>query len=278
MSLSLTIDGGIALLELNHGKANEMGSEQLRAFDALGEQLREGDARVLITYSRRTSSRGTPIFIAGANVTERQGWSRDEVAAHVRYQRDVLARVRRLPVFHIAVVNGVALGWGTEFMITCDYRIAAETASFALPETGLGIVPGAGGSSELPYLIGLPQTLRLGMTGERIGAEEAQRIGLVQEVVEDMDAGLERARAMAARVARNSPTAVVAFKRAVLAGLGARPRNRKALEARAYEHCLDNGEATIGRENFAAIRKGEPVPWGPLVPFKVGSKRKDSGE
>jgi len=273
MSLNLSFNEGVALLELNHGKANEMGSEQLKAFDGLGAQLLENDARALITFSRRTSSRGTPIFIAGANVTEREGWSRDEIAAHVRYQRDVLARVRRLPVFHIAVVNGVALGWGTEFMITCDYRVAAKTASFALPETGLGIVPGAGGSSELPYLIGLPQTLRLGMTGERIGAEEAQRIGLVQEVVEDMDAGLERAHAMAARAARNSPTAVVAFKRAVLAGLGARPRNRKALEARAYEHCLDSGEAAIGRENFAAIRAGEAVPWGPLAPFKLGAKK-----
>jgi len=273
MSLNVVFEDGVALLELNHGKTNEMGSEQLRAFDELGAQLAENDARALITFSRRTSRRGTPIFIAGANVTEREGWDRDQVAAHVRYQRDVLARVRHLPVFHIAVVNGVALGWGAEFMITCDYRIAAKTASFALPETGLGIVPGAGGSSELPYLIGLPQTLRLGMTGERIGAEEAQRIGLVQEVVDDVDAGLVRARALAARVARNSPTAVVAFKQAVLAGLGARPRNRKALEARAYEHCLDSGEAAIGRENFAAIRAGEPVPWGPMKPFRSGGKK-----
>jgi len=266
MSLTPTVEGAVALLEFDHGKANEMGSEQLAAFDVLPEAL--GDARALISYSRRRSRRGTPIFIAGANVTERAGWSRDRVAAHVRYQRAVLARLRRLPVFHVAVVNGVALGWGTEFMLTCDYRIATAEASFALPETGLGILPGAGGTAELPALIGLPQTLRLGMTGERIPAEEALRIGLVQEVVPDVDAGLERARALAARVARNSPTAVAAFKRACLAALGLPGPARQEVEARAYEHCLDSGEAAIGREHFAAIRRGEAPPWGPLRGFE----------
>ncbi len=244
-----------------------MGREQLAAFEALGPKLEGAGVRALITFSRRTSSRGTPIFIAGANVTERQGWDRDKVAAHVRYQRRVLAGLRRLPLLHVAVVNGVALGWGTEFMLTCDYRIAAKTASFGLPETGLGIVPGAGGTSELPHFIVLPQTLRLGMTGERISAEEAARIGLVQEVVEDVDAGLARARALAARVARNSPTAVAAFKAGCLAALGLAGPERQEIEARAYEHCLDAGEAAIGRENFAQIRAGEPVPGGPLTPF-----------
>ena len=272
MSLAPIYEGEIALLELNHGKANEMGSEQLEALDALGDALIQRGARALITYSRRRSRRGTPIFIAGANVTERRGWSRDRIARHVRYQRDVLARLRRLPLFHVAVVNGVALGWGTEFMLTCDYRIATEGARFGLPETGLGILPGAGGSSELPYYIGLPQTLRLGMTGERIAAEEALRIGLVQEIAEGVDAGLERARALAARVARNSPTAIAAFKAAVLAGLGSDGPVRKELEARAYEHCLDSGDAAIGREHFDAIRAGEPVPWGPLEPYGAGER------
>ncbi len=259
----LVREGAVALLEFDHGKANEMGSAQLSAFEVLVEELAASDVRALISFSRRRSSRGTPIFIAGANVTERGGWSRDEVAAHVRRQRAVLARWRRLPLFHVAVVNGVALGWGTEYLITCDYRIAASEASFGLPETGLGILPGAGGSSELSTLIGLPQALRLGMTGERIPSDEACRIGLVQEVAQDVDAGLERARALAARVSRNSPTAIAAFKAAALGGVGLGPAERMELEAVAYEHCLDSGEAAIGRENFAAIRKGEPVPWGP---------------
>ena len=263
MSFALQFQGQTALLEFDHGKANEMGSAQLRAFEGLHQQL--GDARALISFSRRRSKRGTPIFIAGANVTERTGWSRDEVARHVRWQRATMAKVRQLPLFHVAVVNGVALGWGTEYLICCDYRIAARDAVFGLPETGLGILPGAGGTSELWALIGASQALRLGMTGERISAEEALRIGLIQEVVEDVDAGLERARSLADQVGRKSPTAVVAFKRALLAGLGLPSDERREIEARAYEHCLDTGQAAIGRENFSAIRSGEDVPWGPRV-------------
>ncbi len=266
--MNLTTEGGVALLELDHGKANEMGMSQLAAFEALPAQLAEQGVRALVTWSRRRSRRGTPIFISGADVTERRGWSRDRIATHVRYQRSVLARLRRAPVFHVAVVNGVALGWGTEFMLTCDYRIATPEAIFGLPETGLGIVPGAGGSSELVAFIGLPQTLRLGMTGERIGAEEALRLGLIQEIAPTVEAGLERARVLVNRVARNSPTAVAAFKAACLAGLGRPGPERQEIEARAYEHCLDAGEAAIGRANFKQIRAGETPPWGPLKRFE----------
>jgi enoyl-CoA hydratase/carnithine racemase len=266
VALNWKMEGKVAWLELDHGKANEMGSEQLRDFEALAETL---DARALVTWTRRRSGRGTPIFIAGANVTERRGWSDDQVRAHVRWQRDVLARIRALPLFHVGVVHGVALGWGTEYLITCDYRIATEEAVFALPETGLGILPGAGGSSELWSLIGVPQALRMGMTGERLSAHEALRIGLVQEVVPDLDTGLERARQLVERVARNSPTSVAAFKRAVLGSVGLGPDERRELEAQAYEHCVGAGDAAIGRANFEKIRAGEPVPWGPRVDFKA---------
>ena len=258
--------GHAAVLEFDHGKANEMGSEQLRSFEALPEQL--GDARALISFSRRRSRRGTPIFIAGANVTERVGWSRDQVAGHVRWQRATLARVRRMPLFHIAVVNGVALGWGTEYLICCDYRIAAKDATFGLPETGLGILPGAGGTSELWSLIGVPQTLRLGMTGEQIGTAEAMRIGLIQEEADHIESGLERARELARQVCRRSPTGVAAFKRGVLASVGTTNAERQEVEAKAYEHCVTTGNAAVGRENFKQILSGEEVEWGPRISFE----------
>lgn len=263
MSLKLRWEDDLAVLELDHGKVNEMGRAELAALEAICDEVSQASA--LLTYSRRVTRSGTPIFVAGANVTERVGWSDAEVFEHVRYQRSVLARVRALPLFHIGVVSGVALGWGTEYLLTCDYRIATPAARFGLPETGLGIVPGAGGSSELSSLIGLGQTLRLGMTGEQIGAEEAHRIGLVEEVVSDLDAGLERARALSARVSRRSPTAVAAFKRAALASVGRGYSERSELEAQAYEHCVRAGEAAVGREHFKAIRSGERPPWGEKV-------------
>ncbi|MCB9528134.1 MAG: enoyl-CoA hydratase/isomerase family protein [Myxococcales bacterium] len=267
MALAIDHDGPITLLEFDHGKANEMGSAQLDALEGLCDDLVARGARALISHSRRKSDKGTPIYISGADVTERRGWSDERVAAHVRRQRAVLTRLRHLPLLHITLVNGVALGWGTEFLITADYRIALPEATFGLPETGLGIIPGAGGSSELWSLIGLPQAIRLGMTGERIDAAEAARIGLVQELQPDHGAGLARARALADATAKRSPTAVAAFKAAALAAVGRPAAERQAIEAAAYEHCLFGGEAAIGRAHFKAIITGEGAPWGPLRVF-----------
>ncbi len=262
--LKLVVDGGIAYLELDHGKANEMGRAEVCAFERLVIWLEGGNARALVTYSRRVTARGSSVFISGANVTERGPWSTQEVKSHVRYQRITLARLRRAPVFHVAVVDGLALGWGTEFLLCCDWRIAGPNARFGLPETGLGIVPGAGGASELPGLVGLTHALRLGLTGEQIDAAEALRIGLVDERCEGVDAGLDRARALAALVARRSPTAVAAYKAAAIAGLGRSEDERRAAEASAYEHCVDSGEAAVGRASFSGILAGETPAWGPF--------------
>lgn len=269
-TLKLSVVGRTALLELDHGKANEMGRDQIGEWEALTQWLESGAVSTLITFSRRLSSKGSPIFIAGANVTERTGWPVEAVKAHVRRQRKALARLRLAPVFHVGVVHGIALGWGTEFLISCDYRIATPTAKFALPETGLGIVPGAGGSSELASMIGPNQALRLGMTGEMIGADEAHRIHLVDELASDLEAGLARANALAARVATRSPTAVAAFKRAVLGGIGKDTDIRQEVEAQSYEHCADSGEAAVGRAHFAEIAAGTgfQAPWAEYREWK----------
>lgn len=267
-SLHLRADDGVAWLTFDHGKANEMGSEQLRDLEALCAWLEGGPVRALITTSHRRTAKGTHIFIAGANVTERTGWSVDQVKAHVRWQRATLARLRAAPVFHCAVIDGLALGWGTEFTLCCDYRIAAPGARFALPETGLGILPGAGGTGELASRIGVNQALRLGMSGEQVDAGEAHRIGLVEELTIDLPSGLARAEALARRVATRSPTAVAAFKAGVLGCQGLPGEARDELEARAYEHCVDSGEAAIGRASFAAINAGETPAWGPFSAWK----------
>lgn len=261
-SLKYQEEGKVAFLEFDHGKANEMGSQQLAEFEALCGRLESGAVVALVSYSRRVTSKGAPIFIAGANVTERVGWEDDRIKAHVRWQRQVLNRLRHAPVFHVAVVHGVALGWGTEFLITCDYRIATPGARMGLPETGLGILPGAGGTSELWSMIGLSQTLRLGMTGQQIDAAEALRIGLVQEVQADLETGLAKARELVGMVERRSPTAVAAFKAATLSVVGREASERQTIEALAYEHCVDSGEAAIGRANFDAILKGGRPEWG----------------
>jgi enoyl-CoA hydratase/carnithine racemase len=257
-------DHGLLVLTLEHGKANEVGTEQLDALESLCD-LVENDPSItcLCTTSRRISRRGTPIFIAGANVTERGDWDDLRVKAHVIRQRTLMRRLRQLPIFTVVLTHGVTLGWGAEYLLTADYTLATPTASFALPETGLGILPGARGTAELAAVVGTAHALRLGCAGETVDAQEALRIGLAQELVADLDAGLERARALSDQLRRRSPTAVAAFKRALLATSGEDETARLERERAAYEVCVDSGEAAIGRSNFAAIRAGETPPWGP---------------
>jgi len=259
-TLHLQVAEGVATLRIDHGKANEMGRQQIGEWERLCDWLDAAPVGALVSYSDRVSPKGAPIFIAGANVTERGDWSTAEVKAHVHRQR---------AVFHVGVIHGVALGWGTEYTLACDWRIATPGAKFALPETGLGILPGAGGASELAAVIGPNHALRLGITGESVGAEEALRIGLVDELAANLAGGLDRARSMAARVSLRSPTAVAAYKAAVLAALGQPADARRDIEARAYEHCVDSGEAAVGRANFATITAGTArAPWGNYTPWK----------
>ena len=254
----------LLVLDLDHGKANEMGSEQLAAFEALCDAIESsGEVRTLCTSSRRLSKRGKPIFIAGANVTERTDWDDTRVWAHVIRQRSLMVRLRKLPVFNIAITHGITLGWGAEYLLTVDYTLATDTARLGLPETGLGILPGARGTAELAAVIGPGHALRLGCTGEQIDGAEALRIGLVHELTESVDSGLERAAHLAELVLRRSPTAVAAYKHALIQGMGCQEEARLALEADAYELCVSSGEAAVGRAHFSAILKGETPPWGP---------------
>jgi len=118
----------------------------------------------------------------------------------------------------IAAVNGFCLAGGLEIALACDLRIASENASFGLPEVTRGIIPGAGGTQRLPRLIGPERALDLILSGRRIDAEEAERIGLVSRVVAHGDL-MEEALAMARVIAENGPLAVRAAKAAIWRGL-----------------------------------------------------------
>lgn len=250
-------------LRLNHGKVNACGSAVIAELEALAAQI-EADTRVqtLVCRSDKVTASGKPIFVAGADVTERADWTDDQVAAHVSRQRNALLRLRLLPVFSVVLVEGLALGLGTELMLAFDYRIATPAAAFALPETGLGIIPGALGTALLSSAIGINQALRLGCSGERIAAEEAARIGLVDELQADAAAARQRADALAAQVGLKSPRAIAAFKAAALGNVG-QVMDRIKAESNAYLGQLRNGDAAVGRAAFKDIRAGVRPDWEP---------------
>lgn len=259
--LRVSVEGRCALLEFRHGRVNEMGRAQVNEIERLVECLENSSFEALVSFSRRRTRAGRSVFVAGADVTERKSWTDQDTLEHLEWQRSVLRRLGRLPQLVIAVVDGLAAGWGLEWLLACDYVIAGPGASFSLPETGLGIVPGAGATATLASRVGIGHALRLGMTGEPIESEEALRIGLIHECAVDLAEGMRRARALVARRERRSPVAVAAFKSVVVESLEKSRDELDYLEQQAYGRCLESGHAAAGRQAFETILRGEPVEW-----------------
>lgn len=177
-----------------------------QVIDELGEAFREiradGESRVVIL-----TGAGEKAFVAGADIgvlAEMDSLSGMELS---RQGQLVFREIETFPRPVIAAVGGYALGGGCELALACHIRIASNNARFGLPEVGLGIIPGYGGTIRLARLVGLGKALELTLTGGQVGAEEAERLGLVNAVVPP-DALMERAREMAERIARNGPVAV----------------------------------------------------------------------
>ena len=130
-------------------------------------------------------------------------------------------RIENFPAPVICVVEGVAFGGGLELALACDIRIFGEKAKVGLPEVGLGIIPGYGGSQRLPCIVGEGEAKRMLFTGATVRVEEAYRIGLAQQVV-PVGEGVNAALEMAKTISRHGPLAVAAAKRCVHAARGDR--------------------------------------------------------
>lgn len=215
--------------------------ERLLAFDA------DDSARVAII-----TGAGDKAFCAGADLRQSRPLPAPAVAALGPNAALIKSPGIAKPV--IAAVNGYALGGGCELALICDIRIASRTASFALPEVQIGSIPGSGGTQRLMRLIPPGYAYHLALTGERISAEEAYRIGLVTKVVEPaelMPAAIE----LAKRIAANAPLSVKAIKR--LMGEGpSLPLAEGLRQERLYFTLLrDSEDRAEGRKAFAEKRK-----------------------
>ncbi len=197
---------------------------------------------------------GTKAFCAGADLKERAGMSLDEVREYIRTIRDTLTALERLPQPVIAAINGSAFGGGCELALACDVRVMAEDAWIGLTETSLGIIPGAGGTQRLPRIVGRGRAMELIATARRVDAQEALRIGLVNEVV-PLPEVHPRAREIAEGIAGNGPIAVRAAKEAVLRGMEMPIDDGLRLETELYERTLGTKDRL---EGLAAFRERRP--------------------
>ena len=204
------------------------------------EQL--GDARVVVLRGA-----GDRAFSAGADITGFGSLGEGDRPAGIA---PLAAHIESLDVPVVAAIHGYCLGGGLELALACDVRVATTDAQFGFPEVRLGLLPGGGGTQRAPRVIGPGRTAWSIMSGERIPAEQAERWGLVELVVEDLDTGVEQ---IAGALARQSPHALRQIKSLLRDTRGAPDYER---ELAAFGECLTSDD---GQEGVAAfLEKREP--------------------
>jgi enoyl-CoA hydratase/carnithine racemase len=199
---------------------------------------------------------GNKAFIAGADISELAHAPAVAAEQSSRFGQQVLDLVENLGKPVIAAVNGFALGGGCETAMACTIRIAVETAKFGQPEVTLGLVPGGGGTQRLPRLVGKGRALQLILSGEMISAQEAYRIGLVNEIVPATDL-ISRAEAILNKIASNAPVAVRFSLVAVNKGLETSQSEGLLLEASYFGLCAATEDKKEGTTAFLEKRAAQ---------------------
>jgi enoyl-CoA hydratase len=196
---------------------------------------------------------GDRAFIAGADIGELAHLGAFDAEESSRFGQDVLDLIENLGKPVIAAINGFALGGGCETAMACTIRIAVESAKFGQPEVKLGLIPGGGGTQRLPRLVGKGRALQLILSGEPIGAEEAHRIGLVNEIVPAADL-IARAEAILTKIASNAPIAIKLALEAANKGAQTSQSEGLLLEAAYFGLCAATDDKREGTSAFLEKR------------------------
>ena len=249
--VSLRREGELAWLTIERAAVmNCLSFPTLKRLRTLLAELRED----LTLRCLLITGAGDKAFCAGADLKERKSMPLERVPHFVRNIRALMDDVEAMPQPTVAVINGFCFGGGTELALACDLRVAAAHAELGLTETALAIIPGAGGTQRLPRLIGKSRAKDLILTARKLGAAEAERMGLVNRVApaEGLHAAaLEVARA----IAGNGPVAVRAAKDAIDHGAELPLEQGLAHEARCYERVLGTQDRLEALAAFAEKRR-----------------------
>jgi enoyl-CoA hydratase len=199
---------------------------------------------------------GEKAFVAGADISELAALQPVEAAGFAARGQRLFRRLELLPKPVIAAINGFALGGGLELAMSCTLRIASENARLGQPEVKLGIIAGYGGTQRLPRLVGKADALAMLLTGEPVTAQEAYRLGLVQQVVAPAELTLT-AREWAARILRNGPLAVGLTLEAVNRGIEMPLDAALALEAAQFGLSCATADMREGTRAFLEKRQAQ---------------------
>lgn len=247
---------GILVLTLN--RPAEMNCMNLEMITTLRDTIEESNfdvtIRVIVVTGAQPPEGKSPAFSAGADLKERRGFTEDQVRRYIATVRGTMSLVENARVPVIAAINGYAFGGGSELALASDLRIASSNAVMGLTETGLAIIPGGGGTQRLPRIVGVAKAKELIYTAQRIDAQTALDIGLVNQVVDPhelMDAALK----LAGKIASNGPVAIQQAKFAINYGTECSLGVALPLESKAYEITIPTQDRLEALEAFAQKRK-----------------------
>ncbi|UCE41585.1 MAG: enoyl-CoA hydratase/isomerase family protein [Candidatus Aminicenantes bacterium] len=242
----------IGVLTVNRPeKLNALSNELVGELERLLDEVANDEKlRVLVM-----TGAGEKAFVAGADVQELV--DRDALMGRrvSRKRQEIFSRIENLPIPVIAAVNGYALGGGLELALACSIRFCSEQAQFGAPEVKLGIIPGDGGTQRLPRLVGLGRAMEMILTGDFIDAQEAYRIGLVNQVVPH-DELIEKTMELAQKIAKRPPLAVQYAKEAVNRSQEGDSASGYALESYLHALTCTTEDKNEGVKAFLEKRKG----------------------
>jgi enoyl-CoA hydratase/carnithine racemase len=242
--------GAVATVTVNRPKVlNALNTPTWADLRTAFEDARDDDSvrGVILTGA------GDKAFIAGADISELAHATALEAEESSRFGQKVLDLIENLGKPVIAAVNGFALGGGCETAMACTIRIAVDTARFGQPEVKLGLLPGGGGTQRLPRLVGKGRALQLILSGGMISAQEAYRIGLVNEIVPAANL-IARAEEILKQIAANAPVAVRLSLEAVNKGMDTSQSEGFALEASYFGLCAATEDKKEGTSAFLEKR------------------------
>jgi enoyl-CoA hydratase/carnithine racemase len=243
--------GAIAYVTLNRVKVlNALNKATIAELTEVFENARD-DAEV---HGVILTGDGDKAFAAGADISEMAGDTPDDAEHKTRQGQRLTTIIENLGKPVIAAVNGFALGGGCELAMACTIRLAVETAKFGQPEVAIGIIPGYGGTQRLPRLVGKGRALQLILSADTIDAQEAYRIGLVNEIVAK-DKLIPRAESILNKINANAPTAVKLAIEAANRGLDVSVAEGLNIEASLFAQCFATEDRKEGVAAFREKRK-----------------------
>lgn len=232
-NITFTLEGNVGIITMNRPQAlNALDSKTLDELDSLLTQVEtQEEVYVLVVTGAERA------FVAGADISEMVDYTPAQAKTFSLKGNAVFSRIENFPKPVIAAVNGFALGGGCELAMCCDIRVASEKAKFALPEVGLGIIPGFGGTQRLGRIIGTAKALELTLTTEMFDGTRAYELGLVNYVCPP-DAMMEKAMSLANTIASKPQVSIRQAKSAIRRGASMDITSATALEVEAFAHCF----------------------------------------